>query len=112
MSNSALIKQIRSVMAQLELGQMSSAYLQDVFENSTSALEALPYSINLELRKIGSRLAIERSYKEEKCEPRVSEAFIDLKPLLERVPTMFNCAPCASNLSLQRIGKSCAFTGR
>lgn len=87
MSNSSLVERMRSVVAVFETGQTSFVHLQDVLENSASALEALPYGMVLELRDIESRLVVERSYEEEKCESQLGAVLGDLKLWLERVPT-------------------------
>ena len=86
MSNATLLDRIRSVIAEFESGRTSFAHLQDVLENTTCALEGLPYAMIVELRGIETRLTIEQSYEEEDCQADIGQALVSLKLWLDRIP--------------------------
>jgi hypothetical protein len=86
MSNASLVARIAEIATQFEAGEASFVHLRDVLENTTRAIESLPYNMVIELRSIESRLAIEQGYEEEDCESKPQEALAQLRLWLERVP--------------------------
>jgi len=86
MSNASLKRRIAEAIAEFERGQLSFVALIDSVENTGAAIEALPYTMVVELRGTVSRLAIEQGFEEEDCVSDPNQTISDLKNWLVRVP--------------------------
>lgn len=86
MSNQALVDGISKALDAFEGARMSLAQLREVVGSTSSALEAIPYDMLIELRSIEARIAIEQSYEDEDCITNADEVASQLRAWLIRVP--------------------------
>jgi hypothetical protein len=69
---------------EFERGQLSFVALIDSVKNTGAAIEAIPYTMAVELRGIALRLAIEQEFEKEGCVSNPNQALAQLKEWLVR----------------------------
>lgn len=86
MSNETLIARIEAALADVRSDKISARMFAEIVENNGSALEAMPYVLIQEMRRLAANLHTAEWYDEDGFSPELEPLLVQTKNWLSMLP--------------------------